>query len=254
MRPLILTAAALALSLAACDRDDAVPPPAENITATTVRTAPEGAAPVAPNTAPGANPGMRNQAAADPSNLGTRNPGAPTAGDPGTMAPGAVVGTPPTEPIEPVAGNIPQGETAERAQLFEKRMNKVLDHYLAVQSALADDRLDAAKEAADKLSEVADEIEDDGDPEHRKLFESIEAHADNLEEADDLQKARAAFKALTQPMETWAKVAAPAGIDTVHCAMADGRWLQRTGDIKNPYHGKEMLACGDVVAGPGMKK
>lgn len=251
MRPLIITAAALALSLAACDRGAEVPPPAEKITATTVRTAPEGAA-VDPAT--GANPGMRNQAAADPANLGTRAPGAPTAGDPGTMAPGAVVGTPPTEPIEPVAGNVPQGETAERAQRFETRMNKVLEHYLAVQSALADDRLDAAKEAADKLSEVADDIEDDGDPEHTKLFESIEAHADNLEDAGDLQTARAAFKALTLPMETWAKVAAPAGIDTIHCAMSDGRWLQRTGDIKNPYHGKEMQACGDIVAGPGMKK
>jgi len=31
--------------------------------------------------------------------------------------------------------------------------------------------------------------------------------------------------------------------------MAKGSWLQSGKEIKNPYYGKSMLACGEIVGG-----
>lgn len=200
---LSIAAAALALTVAACDRKDEVPPPEDKVTATTVRTNPN----VAPTaaTAETQNPVMPKQAT----------------------------------DAKAMAGEV-------RAQ-----RNALIDNYLAVQTALANDDLEAAKEAADALSEVADDIEDAHTKSVERFGETVEAAADQLEDAGDLATARAAFKALTVPMEAWNASAKTEGIDTVYCEMSKGRWLQATGKIQNPYHGKEMQTCGEVVDGPG---
>lgn len=156
----------------------------------------------------------------------------------------------PTAPVAPAAPLAP----APVAAKFDAQMKPVLEHYLTLQAALADDQLDAARAAARQLEDLADDLEDHDVPALDDLADAIEDHADALSDARDIATARAAFKRLTAPMEQWQATAKVDGIDTVFCPMADGRWLQRTGAVKNPYHGKEMLACGEVVAGPGAKK
>lgn len=164
-----------------------------------------------------------------------------------------VAPAPPAAPAAPVAPAAPLAP-APIAAKFDAQMKPVLEHYLTIQAALADDQLDAARAAAHQLEDLADDLEDHDVPALDDLADAIEDHADALSDAGDLATARAAFKRLTAPMVQWQTAAQVAGIDTVFCPMADGRWLQRTGAVKNPYHGKEMLACGEVVAGPGAQK
>lgn len=39
-------------------------------------------------------------------------------------------------------------------------------------------------------------------------------------------------------------------LQVVWCSMAPGRWLQRSGEVANPYYGEEMLRCGDIQGAP----
>jgi Cu(I)/Ag(I) efflux system membrane fusion protein len=39
-------------------------------------------------------------------------------------------------------------------------------------------------------------------------------------------------------------------LQVVWCSMAPGRWLQRAGEVANPYYGQEMLRCGDIQGAP----
>jgi hypothetical protein len=49
-------------------------------------------------------------------------------------------------------------------------------------------------------------------------------------------------------MVAWATVAKPAGVEVMYCSMAEGRWLQRTQSVRNPYYGAAMLTCGERLA------
>jgi len=73
-----------------------------------------------------------------------------------------------------------------------------------------------------------------------KLREAAEA----LGEATNLATARQALKQLSEPMAMWAEMSHPKGIDVLFCPMAKASWLQRHGDVRNPYLGKDMLGCG----------
>jgi hypothetical protein len=61
-----------------------------------------------------------------------------------------------------------------------------------------------------------------------------------------LESAREHFKALSIPMDKWAKHEAPKNIDRVSCPMVKAPWLQAHGALKNPYFGKKMADCGQV--------
>jgi hypothetical protein len=36
-------------------------------------------------------------------------------------------------------------------------------------------------------------------------------------------------------------------LQVMECPMAKAKWIQRKGDVKNPYYGKSMLTCGQKV-------
>ena len=60
---------------------------------------------------------------------------------------------------------------------------------------------------------------------------------------------RETFKSLSKPMAMWGTMSKPQGIYVVYCPMAKGSWLQKGKEIRNPYHGHEMLRCGEIVGG-----
>lgn len=145
------------------------------------------------------------------------------------------------------------GEAAPPAATFEQRMQAVVDPYLAIQDALARDTTDGVADAAQRLIAATAALGPSTDPTLADVQPKLAAAALAVRDAADLKAARAAFKALSKPMGLWATVTRPAGLDVVYCSMAQGGWLQKTGPIRNPYHGSEMLACGEVVSGPGKK-
>ena len=66
-----------------------------------------------------------------------------------------------------------------------------------------------------------------------------------VSKASDLKAARAAFKELSLAMVDWAAKTKPQGYETYSCSMFPGKWVQKSGPIRNPYYGKEMLECGE---------
>ena len=117
----------------------------------------------------------------------------------------------------------------------------VLDHYLKIQAALAQDSLDES--VAGSAAVMAKAIRDDS----KKTFSSqVAQQAEALTKAESLAAAREAFKPLSQSLLrylTESKV--PAGYyREAFCPMAKASWLQTGHDIQNPYLGKAMLRCG----------
>jgi Cu(I)/Ag(I) efflux system membrane fusion protein len=119
---------------------------------------------------------------------------------------------------------------------------KLLSPYLAMQSALASDDLDAAKAQAKAMMEITGHSGSLPEMLHDMLA---------AETLDALRKPH--FETLSNAMITAAK-ANPASFDSeliiMHCPMVYGDrgadWLQTSEPLQNPYFGAMMLKCGEV--------
>mgnify|MGYP001571388106 CR=1 FL=1 len=105
--------------------------------------------------------------------------------------------------------------------------------YLALQDALASDQLVEARAAAARLLESA---------KGQKVFV---AQAKKISAAQTLTEARKFFKALSEEAIRGSKGAFGADSEVVSCPMAQARWIQKKGSVRNPYYGKAMLECGE---------
>ena len=134
---------------------------------------------------------------------------------------------------------------------------EALDAYLAVQAALANDRLDpVAAQALVVAFDAAAEEAPTGDPHfwHSRAGEVGAARqaAAALAAATELDAARIAFGQLSVPFASLVQQhGVPAGYDLARftCGMAKGVpeggvWMQREGELRNPYFGAAMLSCG----------
>ena len=110
----------------------------------------------------------------------------------------------------------------------------VLKQYLAAQDALSGDRLDEAIAALGHLSESAPE-------EVQRLVAGAEGA--------DIDSVRVLFQSISEALIDGKPLMD--GLRVARCPMAfdyqGGRWIQRNGDIANPYFGARMLHCGVFV-------
>lgn len=126
---------------------------------------------------------------------------------------------------------------------FAQNTKKHLGNYLAVKDALVKGDSKAASQAITALQQS---IKDDGSfAEKDALAKSVDAIA----KAGTLDKQRAAFNDVSTTF--WKVVKASDGLDEPvfyqYCPMKKGYWLSSEKQIKNPYYGSAMLACGKVV-------
>ena len=103
--------------------------------------------------------------------------------------------------------------------------------YIEAQEALAADDFAAAVAAARTLENLVGEED----------VEVVVAAAAST----DIEQLRQAFKPLS---DAFARRDIPTGYDVAHCTMADddrgARWIQKKGEIANPYFGASMPRCG----------
>lgn len=121
------------------------------------------------------------------------------------------------------------------------KFDEVLGHYEAVRQALLSDSMTgvpAHAAAIDKLGKDAPDA----------LRKQISAAASKLAAAKDLNAAREAFYTLSQPMVRWRDAVGGKGTIVAFCSMTKKSWLQPKGEIGNPYYGKSMPRCGEVVS------
>ena len=115
----------------------------------------------------------------------------------------------------------------------------VLDPYLKIQAALADDSMARVKANAGHVATAATAL---GAP-----AMTIDTAAVQLAAAAEIGDARTRFGALSEAIDTYMtglKLKAPEGLKVAVCPMVHKPWLQAEADIRNPYFGKEMLTCG----------
>lgn len=119
--------------------------------------------------------------------------------------------------------------------------------YMAIQETLADDSIDELPKLSARVITAAEPVQDQAG------VADIIAGAGRIG-AQDIDTARTAFSKASMGLITYLK-AHPAereGLEVIHCTMAFNNkgayWVQKTGKVINPYHGKMMLHCGDKVA------
>ena len=115
----------------------------------------------------------------------------------------------------------------------------VLDPYLKIQEALADDSMDGVKANAGNVATAAAAL---GAPAMK-----IDTTAVQLASAVEIDDAREKFGALSEAIDkymTGLKLKAPEGVRVAFCPMVLKPWLQTAATIDNPYYGKSMSTCG----------
>ena len=115
----------------------------------------------------------------------------------------------------------------------------IVDPYLKIQTALADDSMDGVKANAGDIATAATAL---GAPAMK-----IDTTALQLASAAEIGDARAKFGALSEAIDTYMtglKLVPPAGVKVAFCPMVHKPWMQAEASINNPYFGKEMLTCG----------
>ena len=116
----------------------------------------------------------------------------------------------------------------------------VLDPYLKIQAALADDSMDGVTANAGNIATAAAAL---GAPAMK-----IDMAAVQLSSASEIEAARDRFGALSEAIDnymTGLHLTAPEGVKVAFCPMVHKPWLQADAAINNPYYGKSMQTCGN---------
>lgn len=123
-----------------------------------------------------------------------------------------------------------------------------LSQYESVRAALTADDLAATKKAAAGV--VTESKAVPAEPltlEQKERQASFVATVRKIASADSLDSAREAFKQLSKRAVHYAQ--GKSGYYIAHCPMVpkdEGRWVQTTKIINNPYMGKFMPGCGSI--------
>jgi len=140
--------------------------------------------------------------------------------------------------------------TAETAPA--KPADAVLQHYLAIQTALAADSLTGVADHARALAKLpggaaATDAAEPAAGTSAAEMPAIAAAAGRLAAADDLKSARKAFGELSAPVVRYRDALSGPRPHVAFCPMAGKEWLQEGDVIANPYYGSAMLRCGSIV-------
>lgn len=120
----------------------------------------------------------------------------------------------------------------------------VLGHYEVVRQILLKDTVAGIPAHAQAIGKLAKSAP-------AGLAPQIAAAASRLAAARDLTAARNAFYELSKPMVRWREASGSIGGRShvvAYCTMSRRSWLQPKGEIGNPYYGKSMARCGEVVS------
>ncbi len=136
-----------------------------------------------------------------------------------------------------------QADRARAKPAMPKKVQNVLDNYLKIQTALAQDSLQGISESSAALSKSIKS--ETANP----LSAAVSEAAESLVRAEDLKAARQVFKPLSAAMLKYLNTnhALVAPYVEVYCPMAKAGWIQKGASIRNPYFGKAMAECGQII-------
>jgi hypothetical protein len=120
----------------------------------------------------------------------------------------------------------------------------IAEPYLAIQEALAQDSTDQVKANAGAIATAATAL---GAPAMKIDTSALQLAGSVDAEQPDIKVVRQRFGALSEAIDTYMtglNLRAPDGVKVAVCPMVKKPWLQRDGELANPYYGKEMPTCG----------
>jgi hypothetical protein len=136
-----------------------------------------------------------------------------------------------------MGGKTPESGTAMPAS--------IMDPYLEIESALADDRTDNIKANAGNIATAATAL---GAPAMKIDTAALQLSAAAEAPTPDIQSLRDKFGVLSEAIDTYMtglKITPPAGVKVAFCPMVNKPWLQKGDTLANPYYGKDMSTCGN---------
>ncbi len=152
-----------------------------------------------------------------------------------------------------------EGEAKNAPEAFQTQLRGVFDAYLELEDALASDELEKAAAAVKRVADMLAAVDMTllGGEAHGRWMEHLQALQPALEEAgkaSDIKALRTSFAkvsdALVKPVRAFG-IGEGHPVYELHCPMAfenkGANWLQADKTVRNPYFGKSMLTCGEVV-------
>lgn len=129
---------------------------------------------------------------------------------------------------------------------IDQDVDRILVEYFKIQRALAQDTTKGVTEAAARIAELAQGIQANGAA--AKTVADIRTAAGQLK-AESLSAAREQFFALSKPLLEYLHqhYSGDSEYFRFYCGMARKAWVQEDDGIRNPYHGSEMLTCGERI-------
>lgn len=118
-------------------------------------------------------------------------------------------------------------------------LKDILPAYASIQEALSIDNLALAQEKARELKKQT---------QNNMGLKDINSSLNLFLKTKSIADARKEFKKLSAPFVKWMESSKEPGFEVVYCPMAGAKWVQRQGDINNPYFGREMLHCGEKAS------
>jgi hypothetical protein len=120
----------------------------------------------------------------------------------------------------------------------------IVDPYLKIQAALADDSIDGIHTSAAAIVTAATSL---GAPAMKIDGAALQLAATSEAAPPDIAAVREKFGALSEAIDTYMTglhLTPPDGVKVATCPMANKPWMQTAANIENPYYGKEMPTCG----------
>jgi len=152
-------------------------------------------------------------------------------------------------------GSVGRLDDCEEAQTA---LIPVYNAYFEIQMALADDNLDKAKAAFDKLHSLTKDVDmslfkDEAHTRWMKIYNELVQKSNNGSKADDIETARNTFYLLSYAAielhDTFGH-ALEQDYFLTYCPMANNNqgayWLQTIDTVYNSFYGKSMLRCGEI--------
>jgi hypothetical protein len=118
--------------------------------------------------------------------------------------------------------------------------HSLLDPYLRIQDALANDSIDGIRQNAGELTTESTKLGAPG--------VKIQTAAAQMASAAEVDDARVKFGNLSEALDAYMtgfKMTLPDGVRAAYCPMKQRPWIQEGDVIKNPYYGSEMSTCGE---------
>ena len=148
-------------------------------------------------------------------------------------------------------------EASNTASAQPASVDEVVNSYIQLKNALADDNGNEAANAGKQMSEAMTKVDAasfsaDQKKMHDEVKDDIKEHAEHISDnAGKIAHQREHFEMLSKDMYDLVKVSKPSQtLYLDHCPMYNDNkgadWLSEVKEIKNPYLGKKMPDCGEV--------